>query len=145
MAYTITPLIPHNTGAEIRGLDLARPVDPETRAALNRAFAQYHVLVVRDQKYEPADFIRAVQVWGELQPHDKKDHHIPGFPEMYYVSTKSFSGRSASFPAKRFTAITRTTRRRQRRRSFIRWHCRVAAATRNTSTCTSPMTSFRRR
>ena len=92
MAYTITPLTPHNTGAEIRGLDLTKPVDPETRAALNRAFAQYHVLVVRDQKYEPADFIRAVQVWGELQPHDKKDHHIPGFPEMYYVTNQDSSG-----------------------------------------------------
>ena len=146
MAYTITPLTPHNTGAEIRGLDLTKPVDPETRAALNRAFAQYHVLVVRDQKYEPADFIRAVQIWGELQPHDKKDHHIPGFPEMYYVTNEEFLGdRSASSPAKRFTPTTRTIRRRRRRRSFIRWHCRAAAAIRNMSTCTSPMTSFRRR
>ena len=46
MAYTITPLTPHNTGAEIRGLDLTKPVDSETRAALNRAFAQHHVLRV---------------------------------------------------------------------------------------------------
>ena len=49
MAYTITPTTEH-TGAEVRGLDLTRPVDAETRAALNRAFAQRHVLVVRDQK-----------------------------------------------------------------------------------------------
>ena len=65
MAYTITPLTPH-TGAELRGLDLTKPVDAETRATLNRAFAEHHVLVVRDQKYEPADFKRAVQIWGEL-------------------------------------------------------------------------------
>src|SRR6201996_3888034 len=85
MAYTITPLTPH-TGAEVRGLDLSKPVDAETRAALNKAFADHHVLVVREQKYEPADFRKAVQVFGELQPHDKKEMHIPGFPEMYYVS-----------------------------------------------------------
>ena len=82
MAHTITPLTEH-TGAEIRGLDLTKPVDAETRAVLNAAFAKHHVLVVRDQKYEPADFKRAVQLWGELQPHDKKDHQIPGFPEIY--------------------------------------------------------------
>ena len=98
MAYSITPLSEH-TGAEIRGLDLTQPVDPETRAALNRAFAQYHVLVVRDQKYEPADFLRAVQVFGELQQHDKKDHHIPGFPEMYFVSNEQ------TVPGKRFIAV----------------------------------------
>jgi taurine dioxygenase len=69
MAYTITPTTEH-TGAEVRGLDLTRPVDAETRAALNRAFAQRHVLVVRDQKYEPGDFLQAVQLWGDLQPHD---------------------------------------------------------------------------
>ncbi len=87
MAYTITPLTAH-TGAEVRGLDLSKPIDAETKTALNRAWAQHHVLVIRDQKYEPADFIHAVQVFGELQPHDKKDHHIPGFPEMYYVTNE---------------------------------------------------------
>ena len=56
MAYTITPLTEH-TGAEVRGLDLTQPVDAETRAALNRAFARHHVLVVRDQKYEPGDVL----------------------------------------------------------------------------------------
>ena len=37
MAHTITPLTPH-TGAEIRDLDLTKPVDAETRAVLNAAF-----------------------------------------------------------------------------------------------------------
>ena len=101
MAYTITPLTPH-TGAEVRGLDLTKPVDAETRAALNRAFAEHHVLVVRDQTYEPADFIRAVQLWGELQPHDKKDHHIPGFPEMYYVTNQEFLGTRRMIPGETF-------------------------------------------
>ena len=102
MAYTITPLGPHDTGAEIRGIDLTKPVDPETRTALNRAFAQFHVLVVRDQKFEPADFLRAVQIWGELQPHDKKDHHIPGFPEMYYVTNQEFLGDRRMIPGETF-------------------------------------------
>ncbi|TMK24927.1 MAG: TauD/TfdA family dioxygenase, partial [Alphaproteobacteria bacterium] len=101
MAHTITPLTEH-TGAEIRGLDLTKPVDAETRAVLNAAFAKHHVLVVRDQTYEPADFKRAVQLWGELQPHDKKDHHIPGFPEMYYVTNQEFLGDRRMIPGETF-------------------------------------------
>ncbi len=103
MAHTITPLTEH-TGAEIRGLDLTKPVDAETRAVLNAAFAKHHVLVVRDQTYEPADFKRAVQLWGELQPHDKKDHHIPGFPEMYYVTNQEFLGDRRMIPGETFAA-----------------------------------------
>src|SRR2546430_1478462 len=95
MAYTITPLSP-NTGAEIRGVDLTKPVDPDTRAALNRAFVTHHVLVVRDQKYQPEDFLEAVQVFGQLQPHDKKEMHVPGFPQMYYVSNEQ------TVPGKRY-------------------------------------------
>ena len=95
MAYTITPMTEH-TGAEVRGLDLTKPVDAETRSVLNHAFAQFHVLVVRDQKYGPADFTRAVQVWGELQPHDKKELHVPGHPHMYFVSNEQ------TVPGKRY-------------------------------------------
>src|ERR1700688_1464407 len=95
MAYTIAPLSEH-TGAEVRGVDLTQPIDPETRAALNRAFITHHVLVVRDQKYQPEDFLNAVQVFGELQPHDKKELHVPGFPQMYFVSNEQ------TVPGKRY-------------------------------------------
>ena len=145
MAYTITPLTPHNTGAEVRGLDLSKPVDAATRTALNRAFAEHHVLVVRDQEYEPADFKRAVQVFGTLQPHDKKDHHIPGHPEMYYVSNQEFLGERRIIPGETSTPTTRTIRRHPRRRSSTRSNCRKAVATRNTPTCTSRMTNCPRR
>lgn len=85
MAHTITPLTAH-TGAEITGLDLTQPVDPGTKAALNAAFARHHVLVVRNQSYQPPDFFSAVQVFGEIQPHDKKENHVPGHPDVYYIS-----------------------------------------------------------
>jgi len=45
-------------------------------------------LVVRDQKYTPEQFLEAVQLWGELQPHDKKEEHVPGWPQMYFVSNE---------------------------------------------------------
>ena len=95
MGYTITPLTAH-TGAEVRGVDLIKPVDPETRGALNRAFAEHHVLVLRDQQFTPAQFIAAAEVFGELQPHDKKELHVPGYPQIYYVSNEQ------TVPGKRY-------------------------------------------
>jgi taurine dioxygenase len=95
MGYTIARLTDH-TGAEVRGLDLAQPLDRDTSDALNRAFAQHHVLVVRDQDLTPAQFIAAAQVFGELQPHDKKEIHVPGFPQMYFVSNEQ------TVPGKRY-------------------------------------------
>jgi taurine dioxygenase len=95
MGYTIARLTDH-TGAEVRGLDLSQPLDRDTSDALNRAFAQHHVLVVRDQDFAPAQFIAAAQVFGELQPHDKKEIHVPGFPQMYFVSNEQ------TVPGKRY-------------------------------------------
>src|SRR5262245_65844630 len=47
-SFTIMSLTDH-TGAEVTGLDFTQPIDSETRAALARAFAERHVLVMRDQ------------------------------------------------------------------------------------------------
>ncbi|MBV9248782.1 MAG: TauD/TfdA family dioxygenase [Acetobacteraceae bacterium] len=85
MSCTITPLTEH-TGAEVRGVDLREPIDAETKAELNRAFVNHHVLVIRTQDFSPEHFKVAAQVFGELQPHDKKAHHVPGYPDVYYVS-----------------------------------------------------------
>ncbi|HUK59770.1 MAG TPA: TauD/TfdA family dioxygenase [Stellaceae bacterium] len=85
MSYTIAPLTPH-TGAEVTGLDFTRTIDEETRAALARAFAERHVLVMRGQNFSPDQFKAAAQLFGELQPHDKKERHVPGHPGLDYVS-----------------------------------------------------------
>ena len=47
-SFAITPLTNH-TGAEVIELDFTQPIDIETRVTLNRAFAERHVLVMRDQ------------------------------------------------------------------------------------------------
>lgn len=95
MAYTITPLTEH-TGAEVRGIDLNQGVDPETRGALNRAFADHHVLVIREQQFTPPQFLAAAQIFGELFQHDKREMHVPGYPQMYYVSNEQ------TVPGKRY-------------------------------------------
>jgi taurine dioxygenase len=70
-SFTITQLTDH-TGAEVRGLDCSKPIDPQIRNRLNRAFVDHHVLVIRDQHFTPDAFKSAGQLFGELQPHARK-------------------------------------------------------------------------
>jgi taurine dioxygenase len=83
-AFTIRPMTAH-TGAEVVGLDFTKPIDAETQKTLLAAFAKHHVLVMRDQHFAPDQFKVAAQVYGVLQQHDKKEHHVPGHPDVYYV------------------------------------------------------------
>jgi taurine dioxygenase len=99
LTYVINPLSSHETGAEVCGLDLTKPIDNSTKSALNDAFAKYHVLVMRDQEFSPPQFINAARVFGELQPHDGRDtKHVPGHPEVYFVSNEQ------TVPGKRIIA-----------------------------------------
>jgi alpha-ketoglutarate-dependent taurine dioxygenase len=101
MSCTITPMTEH-TGAEVRGVDLREPIDDATHAALNRAFVNHHVLVIRDQDFSPEQFKRAAQVFGALQQHDKKQHHIPGHPDVSYVSNDEFMNGKRVIPGETF-------------------------------------------
>jgi len=101
MACTISKMTDH-VGAEVRGVDLREPIDADTHAALNRAFVDHHVLVIRDQDYTPAQFKTAAQVFGELQQHDKKEHHVPGHPDVYYVSNDEIVNGKRIIPGETF-------------------------------------------
>ncbi len=101
MSYSITPMT-DRIGAEVRGLNLGRDIDAEARDRLNRAFADYHVLVMRDQELTPPGFKKAAQVFGELQPHDKKETHVPGHPDVYYVSNDNIVNGKRIIPGETF-------------------------------------------
>jgi taurine dioxygenase len=100
-SFTIAPLTDH-TGAEVTGLDFTRPVDGETGAVLNKAFVDHHVLVMRGQHFAPGDFKAAVRLFGELQAHDKKEHHVPGHPDVSYVSNDEFVNGRRIIPGETF-------------------------------------------
>jgi taurine dioxygenase len=100
-SFSVTPLTDH-TAAEVVGLDFRKPIDADARAALNDAFAGHHVLVMRSQEFSPDDFKAAVQLFGELQLHDKKEHHVPGFPDVSYVSNDEFVNGRRVIPGETF-------------------------------------------
>jgi taurine dioxygenase len=68
------PLSP--AGAEIKGLDLAEPLEAATAETLRAALAQYHLLVFRDQALTPADQIRVLGLFGNVldEPHNGSRH-----------------------------------------------------------------------
>jgi taurine dioxygenase len=101
MSYTVTPMTGH-TGAEVRGINLAGDIDPAARADLNLAFANHHVLVIRDQELTPEGFKKAAQVFGELLQHDKKETHVPGHPDVYYVSNDQIVNGKRIIPGESF-------------------------------------------
>lgn len=83
----ITPLTSH-TGAEIRGLDLARPVFDETRAALNQAFLRHGVLVIRDQHLQPRQMVAAVELFGTIFRQHNTRFALPECPEIHTISNQ---------------------------------------------------------
>jgi taurine dioxygenase len=72
MSYQLNPMTPHQTGAEIRGIDLREPLSQETKEQLNAELARYGVLVFRDQSLAPPQFLEAGKIFGEIMPHQRK-------------------------------------------------------------------------
>jgi len=53
-------------GVEIDGVDLSRPPDQETVATLRAAFAQHHLLLLRDQEIDEEAQIRFATLFGPI-------------------------------------------------------------------------------
>ena len=84
------------------GIDLPDPLIPTPRSTLNEAWAKYHVLVMREQEFTPDEFKTRRQVFGELQQHHKKEHHVPGHPDVAYVSNDEFLNGKRVIPGETF-------------------------------------------
>jgi alpha-ketoglutarate-dependent taurine dioxygenase len=58
---------PAALGAEIRGVDLARPSDDETFAAIERAYNDHAVIFFRDQHITPPQQVTFTRRFGEIE------------------------------------------------------------------------------
>jgi taurine dioxygenase len=76
------------TGAEAVGIDLTRPVSADAREALNRAFVEHSVLVVRDQTLTPAQVLSAVELLGPVFPQHNTRFALPECPQIHYISNQ---------------------------------------------------------
>jgi taurine dioxygenase len=77
-----------HTGAEVVGIDLTRTVSTDARAALNRAFVERSVLVVRDQALTPRQMLAAVHLFGSVFRQHNSRFALPDCPEIHYISNR---------------------------------------------------------
>ncbi len=108
----VTPLTLH-IGAEISGVDLARPLSAPARTAIHAAFLKWKVVFFRDQNLDHAGQVAFAREMGAPTIGHAVFGHVDGFPEIYSV-------------AKHRTAQAHRTARMQR--PWTGWHTDITAA-----------------
>jgi alpha-ketoglutarate-dependent taurine dioxygenase len=75
-------------GAELRGVDLRRPLDAATVAALRAAWLRHKVVFLPGQHLEPADQVRFARAFGPLtRAHPVVPGPLPEHPEVLVLDT----------------------------------------------------------
>ena len=83
----VRDLTPH-TGAEVTGVDLTQEPSSEVRNRLHGLLAERAVVVVRNQRLSPPQFMRAAEMFGELMPQMIERFTLPDFPLVGFVSSE---------------------------------------------------------
>ena len=79
----VEPVSPH-VGAEISGVDLARPVDDGVFAEIRRAFGQYGVVFFRDQQLTPEQHVAFAERFAPIDI-NRFFTAVPGYPMIAEV------------------------------------------------------------
>ena len=79
-------------GAEVRGLDLSRPLSPEKFDTVLKAFHRHLLLVFPDQHIDEAQHIAFSRRFGELQVHVLDQYRHPQYCEIYVLSNVGKTG-----------------------------------------------------
>jgi len=74
-------------GAEISGIDLSKPLDDETKAAINDVFLDNLVVCFRDQDFDVETFLDAAHQFGDTHPHIYRHLRLEGYPDVSIVSS----------------------------------------------------------
>jgi taurine dioxygenase len=73
-------------GAEIRGIDLSRPLDESTVAGIKDTLHRHKVVVLREQRLTPEQQIAFGGRMGPLEPHVLPQYLVPGYKDLVRVS-----------------------------------------------------------
>ncbi|MBV9418986.1 MAG: TauD/TfdA family dioxygenase [Alphaproteobacteria bacterium] len=83
-AIAVDPLTP-TIGAEIGNIDLSRPLDPATKAALRDALLEWKVIFFRDQDITTEQHLAFARNFGDLEVHPFAPHK-EGYPEVLAIT-----------------------------------------------------------
>ena len=94
MAITVTPRHPA-LGAEIRGIDMRRPMDPETFKAVHDAWMKHLVVVFPDQPVTDQEHVAFTRHFGEPEVFHQTSLHLRSdrVREIFLVSNVDEDGR----------------------------------------------------
>src|SRR6059058_4954892 len=81
----IAPLTLH-IGAEIRGVDLSKPLPPEQLQEVRAAFLKWKVVFFRDQHLDHAQHVAMARQFGAPTIGHAVFGHVEGYPEIYSVA-----------------------------------------------------------
>lgn len=84
-AIEVVPLTLH-IGAEIRGVDLTKPLPPGQLKAVRDAFLKWKVVFFRDQHLSHAQHVDLARQFGEPTIGHAVFGHVDGYPEIYSVA-----------------------------------------------------------
>ena len=73
-----------HVGAEIGGVDLAKPLKDEALGEIRQAFGEYGVVFFRDQKLSPEQHIAIAERFGPIDI-NRFFAHVPGYPTIAEV------------------------------------------------------------
>ena len=90
-------------GMEALGIDLSRPLDPETFAWIERAFSDHPILVFREQNLGAPELAAFGQRFGKPRPHSLVNYRYPDHPEVSYLRNVDDAGNIDWFGVKRAT------------------------------------------
>ena len=79
-------------GAEIKGVDLAKPIPTDLADALRQAWADHLVVLFRDQKLETVDYVEAAKIFGQPQEAaNKKYYEKSKKKSLYHMMDKDIT------------------------------------------------------
>ena len=73
-------------GAQVRGVDLSRPLDEQAFGEILHAFHRHMLLVFPGQRIDEAQQVAFSRRFGELQIHVLEQYRHPRHPEIYVLS-----------------------------------------------------------
>jgi len=82
-------------GAEIRGVDLSKPLDAATQGKIVQAWHDHLGLLIRSQVLTDPQLIAFSKIFGELEmapPNKSGSHWIEGYPELACISNITKDG-----------------------------------------------------
>jgi len=81
-------------GTEALGVDLSKPLDAETFAWVEEAFAEHPVLVFRGQDLGPAELAAFGRRFGAPKIHSLVDYRHAEFPEVSWLTNVDKDGQA---------------------------------------------------